>query len=165
MTRTTEISDSGSQSRNVLVQLLRFGVIGGFCAMLDFGTYLGLRSAGMDAAPWVDLARAISFLIGTTTAYLLNKRFTFEAQGGARQVGGFILLYGTTFAVAVGVNRWMLELLPESGWQTTLAWVISQGTATTINFIMLKLVVFRESAEQENDQNESASSSGDTTAG
>lgn len=132
-------------------QLLRFGLIGGFCALLDFGTYQGLRAAGMDAAPLVDLARAISFIVGTTTAYHLNKRFTFAARGGVRQVGAFMLLYGTTFLVAVGVNRWMLELLPVSGWQSTLAWVISQGTATVINFVMLKLVVFRHGGEPASD--------------
>lgn len=94
---------------SVFGQLMRFGLIGGFCAMLDFGTYQGLRALGMDGAPWVDLARALSFVVGTSAAYLLNKRFTFEAaRGGIRQVSSFVLLYGTTFLVAVGVNRWML---------------------------------------------------------
>lgn len=125
-------------------QLLRFVLVGGFCALLDFGTYQLLRSIGMDHAPLVDIARAISFVIGTTTAYLLNKRFTFDATGGIRQVSSFVLLYGTTFFIAVGVNRLMLVLLPDSAWESTLAWVVSQGAATTINFIMLKLVVFRE---------------------
>ena len=125
-------------------QLLRFVLVGGFCALLDFGSYQALRALGMDAAPLVDIARAISFIIGTTTAYLLNKRFTFDASGGIRQVSSFVLLYGTTFFIAVGVNRLMLLLLPDSDWQSTLAWVVSQGAATTINFVMLKLVVFRE---------------------
>lgn len=150
--RDGEASDVHPIERNssstVFVQLLRFGIIGGFCALLDFGTYQGLRALGMDAAPLVDIARAASFIVGTTTAYLLNKRFTFAARGGVRQVSEFIALYGTTFAVAVGVNRWMLEILPISGWQSTLAWVISQGTATTINFVMLKLVVFRDGAQR-----------------
>lgn len=147
------------QARTVVRQLLRFGLIGGFCALLDFGTYQGLRSLGMDAAPLVDIARAISFIIGTTAAYLLNKRFTFEAaRGGVRQVSSFVLLYGTTFFVAVGMNRWMLHVLPDSEWQSTLAWAISQGTATTINFVMLKLVVF---SERDAENTESAQTSGE----
>lgn len=125
-------------------QLLRFVLVGGFCALLDFGSYQGLRALGMDYAPLVDIARAISFIIGTTTAYLLNKRYTFDASGGVRQVGSFMLLYGTTFFIAVGVNRLMLLLLPDSPWQSTLAWVVSQGSATAINFVMLRWVVFRE---------------------
>lgn len=125
-------------------QLLRFVLVGGFCALLDFGTYQALRALGMDEAPLVDIARAISFIIGTTTAYLLNKRFTFDAAGGLKQVSSFTLLYGTTFFIAVGVNRLMLLVLPDSSWQSTLAWVVSQGSATAINFVMLRWVVFRQ---------------------
>jgi putative flippase GtrA len=130
----------------LLGQLVRFGLIGGFCALLDLGTYQALRAAGLDNVPWEDVARAISFVVGTTTAFFLNRKFTFAGgrRNGAGQVGGFVLLYAVTFLVAVGMNRWMLYLLPQSAWESTLAWVISQGTATVINFVMLKWVVFRE---------------------
>ena len=133
-------------------QLIRFALIGGFCALLDYGTYTGERALGMDSSPWVNIARAISFIVGTTTAYFLNRKFTFSAgrkQGGA-QVGSFVLLYTVTFFVAVGVNALMLQVLPVTVWQQpTLAWVISQGTATAINFVMLKWVVFREPKPEE----------------
>lgn len=125
-------------------QLLRFVLVGGFCALLDYGSYQLLLALGMDGPGLADLARAISFVIGTSTAYVLNKRFTFNATGGLKQVSSFILLYGTTFFIAVGVNRLMLLALPDTSWRSTLAWVVSQGAATTINFVMLKLVVFRE---------------------
>lgn len=130
----------------LLGQLIRFGLIGGFCALVDFGTYQGLRALGMDATPWVDIARAFSFIVGTTTAFFLNRKFTFAGgrQEGARQIGSFVLLYAVTFFVAVGVNRTMLHVLPESAWKATLGWVVSQATATVINFVMLKWVVFRE---------------------
>ena len=32
---------------------------------------------------WVHAAKAVSFILGTTTAYLLNRRFTFAAGKGA----------------------------------------------------------------------------------
>ncbi|WP_020663374.1 GtrA family protein [Amycolatopsis benzoatilytica] len=142
----------GTAGPGLLGQLVRFGVIGGFCALLDLGTYSLLRAVGMDAAPWVDLARAISFIVGTTTAFFLNRRFTFAAgkREGNAQVGSFVLLYAVTFFVAVGVNQVMLRVLPESGWQATLAWVVSQATATVINFVMLKWVVFRVRPVKEN---------------
>ncbi len=122
-------------------QLARFVVIGGFCALVDFGVYQLLLHLGV----WVHLAKACSFVAGTTTAYFLNRRFTFAAArtGGAAQVGGFALLYTVTFFVNVGTNALLLALLPASGWEIPLAWVIAQGTATTINFVMLRTVVFR----------------------
>nr|WP_221472288.1 GtrA family protein [Amycolatopsis umgeniensis] len=130
----------------MLGQLIRFGLIGGFCALVDFGVYQGLRALGMDASPWVDVARALSFIVGTTTAFFLNRKFTFAGgrQEGARQIGSFVLLYAVTFLVAVGVNRTMLHVLPESAWKATFGWIVSQATATVINFVMLKWVVFRE---------------------
>lgn len=135
----------------LLGQLIRFALIGGFCALIDFGSYQGLRALGMQVSPWVDLARAISFVLGTTTAFFLNRKFTFAGgqQKGAGQIGGFVALYAVTFFVAVGVNRWMLHLLPESAWKTTLGWVASQATATVINFVMLKWVVFRVDGKSE----------------
>jgi putative flippase GtrA len=48
------------------------------------------------------------------------------------------------------MNRWMLHVLPVSAWKTTLGWVVSQATATVINFVMLKWVVFREKTVEEN---------------
>lgn len=135
-----------SASPGVLVQLLRFVLIGGFCGLLDLATYQGLRALGMDSAPLVDVARACSFVVGTTAAYFLNRRFTFAAghRGSVGQISGYALLYTTTFFVAVGVNRLMLVVLPAIGWKGTLAWAVSQATATAINFVMLKWVVFRE---------------------
>lgn len=133
------------RSPGFVAQVLRFVLIGGFCGLLDLGTYQGLRALGMEAVPWEDVARACSFTVGTTVAYFLNRRFTF-AEGhreGAGQISGYVLLYTVTFFVAVGVNRLALELLPAIAWESTLAWVISQGTATAINFVMLKWVVFR----------------------
>jgi putative flippase GtrA len=146
-TEPRESAQSASAAPGLLGQLVRFALIGGFCALLDYGTYTVERTFGMDSSPWVNIARAVSFIVGTTTAYFLNRKFTFSAgrrQGGS-QVGGFVLLYTVTFFVAVGMNALMLAVLPTTLWQQpTFAWVISQGTATAINFVMLKWVVFRE---------------------
>ena len=56
---------------------------------------------------------------------------------------GFVALYATTFAINVGVNALALALLPAMPARYTVAWVIAQGTATAINFVMLRTVVFR----------------------
>ncbi|WP_236790088.1 GtrA family protein [Amycolatopsis sp. GM8] len=146
-TEPQESTETPKAAPGLLGQLVRFALIGGLCACLDLGVYTGERALGLDHAPWDTVARAISFIIGTTTAYFLNRKFTFSAgrKQGAGQVGSFVLLYTVTFFVAVGMNALMLVVLPDSlAWKATLAWVISQGTATAINFVMLKWVVFRE---------------------
>jgi putative flippase GtrA len=120
-------------------QLSRFVLIGGLSALVDFGVYHGLLEVGT----YVHLAKAISFICGTTTAYLLNRRFTFTSAGGKGRLAGFMLLYGTTFALNIGMNALMLVVLPELPLRVSLAWMVAQGTATAINFVMLRTVVFR----------------------
>ncbi|NEK86198.1 GtrA family protein [Blastococcus saxobsidens] len=121
-------------------QLLRFGIVGGVSALVDLGVYaLGLH---LGLATYA--ARALSFAAGTTTAYALNRRWTFAATGGARRAAGFAVLYGTTFVVILATNALGLALLPESSWRVTLAWAASQGLGTAINFVLLRRVVFRD---------------------
>lgn len=134
-TRLAPTADLG-----VVAQLGRFVAVGVFCALVDFGVYHGLLTLGLN----VHVAKAISFICGTTTAYLLNRRFTFSTTGGKGRFAGFVALYGTTFALNVGMNALALALLPDDlPLRVTLAWVIAQGTATTVNFVMLRTVVFR----------------------
>lgn len=124
---------------SLTTQLARFVMVGAFCALIDFGSYWALLSLGV----WVHAAKAVTFILGTTSAYLLNRRFTFNATGGAAQAGGFALLYTITFFVNVGTNALMLQLLPAFRGEYVIAWVIAQATATAINFVTLRTVVFR----------------------
>jgi len=124
----------------LVAQLTRFVAIGALSALVDFGVYHLLLGVGT----WVHAAKAISFILGTTTAYLLNRRFTFAASDGGRsRFAGFVLLYGTTFALNIGMNALMLAVLPDLPLRVSLAWVIAQATATAVNFVMLRTVVFR----------------------
>lgn len=122
-------------------QLARFVGVGVVSALVDFGVYHLLLQLDV-VAP---VAKGVSFVLGTTTAYLLNRRFTFTASGGGKgRFAGFVLLYGTTFALNVGVNTLALALLPAMPLRTSAAWVLAQGVATVVNFVMLRTVVFRD---------------------
>ena len=107
-------------------QLARFVAVGALSALVDFGVYQLLLHLGV----WVHAAKAVSFVLGTTTAYLLNRRFTFTAApGGKGRFAGFVALYATTFAINVGMNALALAVLPAMPARYTVAWVIAQGTA------------------------------------
>lgn len=123
----------------LVAQLSRFVAIGVLSALVDFGVYHVLLQPGA----WPSAAKAVSFVLGTTTAYLLNRRFTFDSAGGHGRLAGFAMLYGTTFALNVGMNALMLAVLPVMPLRTSVAWAIAQGLATVVNFVMLRTVVFR----------------------
>ena len=126
--------------RGLLDQLVRFAAVGGFSAVVDYCVYQLMLHLGLPT--WG--ARAISFVVGTTTAYALNRRWAFQVEGGRRRAAGFAMLYSVTFFVILGVNALALAVLPDSSWEVTLAWAISQGFGTACNFVMLRWVVFRE---------------------
>lgn len=131
--------DPERAQRGLIDQAVRFVVFGVISAGVDFGIYELLLHFGL----WADLAKAISFIFGTITAYVLNRRWTFDSQGGAAPAFRFAVLYSTTFFVNVGVNAAGLALLPATGWRVPVAWVIAQAVATVINFVLLRTVVFR----------------------
>jgi len=101
---------------------------------------------GMDYTP----AKACSWVVGTLTAYVINRRWTFQADASARRFAATMGLYGVTFVAQVGlfsfgypiaVARLGNELLAR-----VVAFVIAQGVASLINFIVQRRVIFRPHA-------------------
>lgn len=123
-------------------QLVRFVITGGLSAIVDFGTYQLMLHLGV----YIHLAKAISFVLGTTTAYLINRRWTFQSQGGRRQFAAVLLLYALTFIAQIGVNALVLLFVEHDLVGTTLAYVVAQGTATVINFVVQRTVIFKSPA-------------------
>jgi putative flippase GtrA len=124
-------------------QLVRFVLTGGLSAIVDFGLLVILMWFGLGHRP----AKALSFLAGTTTAYLINRRWTFRASPSARRFFAVVTLYGLTFALQVGLFSVFFEWLTDAGIRRLLvqfiAFVIAQGVATAVNFLVQRFVIFK----------------------
>jgi putative flippase GtrA len=90
---------------------------------VDYSSYQALLAGGL----WVHLAKALGFIAGTTTAYLINRRWTFQSKGGRGEFASVLALYGITFVVQVGMNAVMLALLPPIRGEITCAFIVAQG--------------------------------------
>jgi putative flippase GtrA len=124
-------------------QLTRFIITGGFSAIVDFGILVILMALGLGHTP----AKAISFVAGTTTAYLINRRWTFRAAPSTRRFIAVVVLYAVTFALQVGLFSVLFTMLTAQGMSRfpvqIIAFVIAQGVATTVNFIVQRAVIFK----------------------
>lgn len=125
-------------------QLVRFVLTGGLSAVVDLGLLVVLMNiAGLEHTP----AKALSFVAGTTTAYLINRRWTFRSDGSKRKFAAVMLLYGLTFVLQVGLFAvlypWILAASASQTVAQVVGFVIAQGVATTVNFVVQRHLIFR----------------------
>lgn len=128
--------------RGLRSQLVRFVAVGALSAVVDYSILVLLMHFGLGHTA----AKACSFVAGTTTAYLLNRRWTFGSTSSHRTFIAVLVLYGTTFAVQVGLFSVLYPWVEaEAGLRVAqvVAFVIAQGVATTVNFIVQRVVIFR----------------------
>lgn len=127
-------------SPDLWVKIYRFVVVGVGSGIIDFGLTYTLQTYA-DWAPWP--AKAVGWVCGTTVAYLINRRWTFQAPPSTRRMIAVFGLYLVTFGVQTGIYAGLLAWWGESAVTDLGAYVVAQGTATVINFFVQHLVIFK----------------------
>ncbi len=124
-------------------QLVRFVLTGGLSALVDFGLLVVLMHLGLGHTA----AKSLSFVAGTTTAYLINRRWTFVAEPSRRRFAAVVVLYAVTFALQVGLFSVLFTALTAHDVPLrvvqVVGFVVAQGVATTVNFIVQRGVIFK----------------------
>jgi putative flippase GtrA len=123
---------------NKLKKELRRFLIAGLTAVgTDFITYyIILNFLHRD----IDIAKTLSFILGTVVAFVVNKYWTFERyEKSYKQIFQFTILYSTTLFVNVMANRLILDFAE----LFFLAFLIATGASTILNFAGQKWWVFK----------------------
>src|SRR4051794_29632396 len=102
-----------SPNLSLTTQVWRFIVTRGPFAVVDFGLYVLFLRLGLH----VNVAKTLSFIAGTTTAYLINRRWTFQAPPSRARFIAVCALYAVTYAVQVGINYLFYVQLADEPWR------------------------------------------------
>lgn len=137
---------SGTDGRSLAVQARRFIVSGVLSAVVDL-SITAVFQFGLGNTPFV--SRTVGFIFGTLVAYMINRRWTFQAEPSVRRFLAVCLLYSVTYIINALGYRLGYDALAAHGladWLATgIAFVVSQGAATVANFIIQRVLIFRVS--------------------
>ncbi len=88
-----------------------------------------------------NIAKAISFILGSVVAFILNKYLTFKKkESSLTEIIKFIILYALTLGANVMVNHGVILVIPE---YKIFAFLCATGTSTVLNYIGQKFWVFK----------------------
>jgi polyisoprenyl-phosphate glycosyltransferase len=119
--------------------LLRFLLVGGTTVLVDAVTYFLLNLADVP----VDLAKAISFVVGAVFAYFANWRFTFGARRSRWSEVLFVVVYLLALGLNVAANAAVRAWLGTSALDASIAFLVATGLSAAWNFVGMSLFVFR----------------------
>lgn len=97
-------------SENVVVQLFRYGIVGGISFIGDFGTLYALTE--FLSCPYL-LSASIGFCIGLTINYLLSIVWVFNRKSSGSRAGGELLGWLVIGLVGLGLNALIMWFFTE----------------------------------------------------
>ena len=135
-------------------QIIKFTVVGAIAALADLSFYYlllqTLPEQVMTAFSNESIAKGLSFIIGTTVTYYLNKFWTWKKKGrSTRGLFKFLALYACSLIMNVAVNALLLYLLHNMAMLQNLpnkyliAFIGAAGASAVVNFLGQKFWVFK----------------------
>ncbi|QTH60707.1 GtrA family protein [Corynebacterium hindlerae] len=122
----------------------RFIISGVISAVVDWGvTALTQFLFGFAASR----ARLVGFIFGTITAYMINRRWTFQANHSWKRLFYVAVLYTVTGWLNMTLYAWGFHLLEPMFPRLVAsmgAFVFAQGIATVLNFFAQRMFIFKQ---------------------
>jgi putative flippase GtrA len=122
-------------------ELVVFIVVGSLTFAIDYVVYTFMMTFVHVS---VELAKVIGIMTGTTSAYVVNRLWTFKhTHYSIGSIGRFLLLYLATLSINVGINSGVLQLLNGRPIAVFTAFTLAAGIAASLNFTGMRYFVFK----------------------
>ena len=123
---------------NIIVQFLKFGIVGISNTVISLATYYILIYLGMSYI----FANTIGFFLGTMNAYYWNNKYVFKKRqlGNIKPFLKTIMSYGSTFLLGTIILIFLVQGL---GISEVLAPVLNMIITIPINFLLNKFWAFK----------------------
>jgi putative flippase GtrA len=133
-------------------QFAVFLLVGGACGLVNFGAGALVRTAWQGRAAYA-ASVAMGFAVGTALSFLLNRRYTFQAQGaplGIQAVRFALLAFGSiALSALVGqailgtLSAWLVPRKLSYGASETIAHLATIAIMAVFNFLAMKFYALR----------------------
>lgn len=133
--------------KNLILEFLRYAVVGGIAFLADFGALVGSQELFFKQFSWgVYAASVVGFVVGLAVNYFLSLLYVFTSKkdrGKGRSVGAF-LVFGIVGVVGLGLTElgmWFgIEWL---GWNYMVVKIFTTGAVLMWNYLGRKILIFR----------------------
>lgn len=124
-----------------LAVIVRFALAGLVNTAVGLSVTLAL-DIGLHVSP--ALSNAAGYAVGIMVSWLLQRRFVFRSeQSGWATKARWITVIAISFGVNQGVLYLAHQVLGEAPLARTAAQIVAMGTYTVVQFILMRLWVFR----------------------
>ena len=133
--------------KKLMNQIIRFGVVGVICTIIDFGVMIFLREV---AGVYYLFASGISFAVSVVVNYLLSMKFVFHGKKDSSKTREFIF-FVVLSVIGLGLNQVIMWAAVDG---MNISYILSKVGATAIvmvyNFVTKK--IFLEEKDDKKEQ-------------
>lgn len=133
----------------LMSQILRFGIVGVICTVIDFGVMIFLREV---AGVYYLVASGISFAISVVVNYLLSMKYVFHGKKNSSKTREFIL-FVVLSAIGLGLNQVIMWAAVDG---LGISYILSKVGATAIvmvyNFVTKKIFLEEKGESDKEEQ-------------
>lgn len=130
------------EKKDLILQIGRYGIVGGISTAIHYGTYLlllwVLGKTGLNPTVNANLSYAGGYFVGFCFNYFLTTYFTFKTKASKKNATGFTVCHIINYFLEMG----FLNLLLLWDMDRSIAGLIVIIVAVPINFVMLKIAYY-----------------------